>query len=44
MVIHTDPPTLRAWRDAFGPGFASAPSERTLAVVTAAGPHYKKTR
>ncbi len=42
MAIHTTPASLRAWRDAFGPGFVTAPSEQTLRIVTAAGPRYKK--
>ena len=42
MAIHNTPTSLRAWRDAFGPGFVTAPSERTVAIVTAAGPRYKK--
>ncbi len=44
MVNHHLAPVSRAWRDAFGPGFVSGPSEKTLWAVSAAERTYRSNR
>ena len=44
MVSSYTPRERRIWRDAFGPGFVSGPSEMALQAVTAAQKSYRVTR
>lgn len=44
MVSSYTPKERRTWRDAFGPGFVSGPSDKTLKAVAAAQKSYRPIR
>jgi len=44
MVTNKTLHTSRAWRDAFGPGFVSGPSDQAIAAVNNAQQTYRPSR
>ncbi len=44
MVTNQNLYASRAWRDTFGPGFVSGPSDKTIAAVEKAQQTYRPAR